>query len=132
MPIHSDHKKVLELSNVRWVEGGGFLKWKGGLYYNLYVPFYLLTHRLDLFWGSQQVLPPFLPKDLKAVLTYCDLVLYLYPDTMRWIAKVQQRLFQSYSVRRSSFILSISKQTSDDMCKKFGYPVEKLEWPILE
>ncbi|EOQ90509.1 glycosyltransferase, group 1 family protein [Leptospira yanagawae serovar Saopaulo str. Sao Paulo = ATCC 700523] len=125
LPIHSDHKKVLELSNVRWVEGGGFLKWKGGLYYNLYVPFYLLTHRLDLFWGSQQVLPPFLPKDLKAVLTYCDLVLYLYPDTMRWIAKVQQRLFQSYSVRRSSFILSISKQTSDDMCKKFGYPVEK-------
>ncbi|TGL18861.1 glycosyltransferase family 1 protein [Leptospira yanagawae] len=125
LPIHSDHKKVLELSNVRWVEGGGFLKWKGGLYYNLYVPFYLLTHRLDLFWGSQQVLPPFLPKDLKAVLTYCDLVLYLYPNTMRWIAKVQQRLFQSYSVRRSSFILSISKQTSDDMCKKFGYPVEK-------
>lgn len=98
---------------------------EGGLYYNLYVPFYLLTHRLDLFWGSQQVLPPFLPKDLKAVLTYCDLVLYLYPNTMRWIAKVQQRLFQSYSVRRSSFILSISKQTSDDMCKKFGYPVEK-------
>ncbi|TGL99567.1 glycosyltransferase family 4 protein [Leptospira jelokensis] len=125
LPIHADHKKVLELANVRWVEGGGFLKWKGGLYYNLYVPFYLLTHRLDLFWGSQQVLPPFLPKDLKAVLTYCDLVLYLYPDTMRWIAKVQQRLFQSYSVRRSSFILSISKQTSDDMCKKFGYPVEK-------
>lgn len=29
LPIHSDHKKVLELSNVRWVEGGGFLKWKG-------------------------------------------------------------------------------------------------------
>lgn len=123
LPIHEDHKAVLNLPNVTWVSGGGFLKWKGGVYYNLFVPFYLLKHRLDLFWGSQQVLPPFLPGSLKAVLTYCDLVLYLYPETMRWIAKVQQRLFQSYSVRRSSFILSISKQTSDDMCRKFGYPV---------
>lgn len=125
LPIHEDHKAVLDLPNVTWVSGGGFLKWKGGLYYNFYIPFYLFSHRLDLFWGSQQVLPPFLPKALRAVLTYCDLVLYLYPETMRWIAKVQQRLFQSYSVRRSSFILSISKQTSDDMCRKFGYPIEK-------
>jgi glycosyltransferase involved in cell wall biosynthesis len=125
LPIHPDHKAILELPNVRWVNGGGVLKWKGGLYYNLYIPFYLFTHRLDLFWGSQQVLPPFLPGDLKAVLTYCDLVLYLYPNTMRWIAKIQQRMFQRYSVMRSSFILSISKQTSDDMCKKFGYPVEQ-------
>ncbi|XDD44182.1 glycosyltransferase family 4 protein [Leptospira sp. WS60.C2] len=125
LPIHSDHKSVLDLPNVRWVEGGGILKWKGGLYYNLYIPFYTWTHQLDLFWGSQQVLPPCLPKDLKAILTYCDLVLYLFPNTMRWIAKMQQRLFQAYSVRRSSFILSISQQTSDDMCKKFGYPVEK-------
>ncbi|TGK48224.1 glycosyltransferase family 1 protein [Leptospira bouyouniensis] len=127
LPIHPDHKSVMELSNVHWVRGGGFLKWKGGLYYNLYIPLYLLTHRLDLFWGSQQVLPPFLPRELKAVLTYCDLVLYLYPNTMRWIAKIQQRLFQRYSVWRSSFILSISKQTSDDMCKKFGYPIHKTD-----
>ncbi|TGM93796.1 glycosyltransferase family 1 protein [Leptospira levettii] len=125
LPIHPDHKAVFGLKNVKWVEGGGFLKWKGGLYFNLYIPFYLLTHRLDLFWGSQQVLPPFLPRELKAVLTYCDLVLYLYPNTMRWIARLQQRLFQHYSVMRSSFILSISKQTSDDMCKKFDYPVQK-------
>lgn len=125
LPIHPDHKAVLDLPNVKWVEGGGFLKWKGGLYYNVYIPFYLLTHQLDLFWGSQQVLPPCLPKELKAVLTYHDLVLYLYPNTMRWIAKVQQRLFQRYSVRRSSFILSVSKQTSDDICKKFGYPKEQ-------
>ncbi|TGK83813.1 glycosyltransferase family 1 protein [Leptospira montravelensis] len=125
LPIHEDHKAVLDLPNVNWVSGGGFLKWKGGLYYNFFIPFYLFSHRLDLFWGSQQVLPPFLPKALRAVLTYCDLVLYLYPETMRWIAKVQQRLFQSYSVRRSSFILSISKQTSDDMCRKFGYPIEQ-------
>lgn len=125
LPIHEDHKAVIELPNVTWVSGGGFLKWKGGLYYNLYIPLYLLKNRLDLFWGSQQVLPPFLPSALRAVLTYCDLVLYLYPETMRWIAKVQQRLFQRYSVRRSSFILSISKQTSDDLCRKFGYPVDQ-------
>lgn len=121
LPIHSDHKDILNLSNVTVVTNGNIFRWKGGLYYNVFLPFYLKFKKLDLFWGSQQVLPPLLPRKLKAVLTYCDLVLYLYPETMRPIARWQQRLFQKYSVKRSSYILSISKQTSDDMCKFFGY-----------
>ncbi|MCZ8342835.1 MAG: glycosyltransferase family 1 protein [Leptospira sp.] len=125
LPIHPDHKSILNMQNVVWHSEGGFWRWKGGLYYNLYLPCRIRKDKLDLFWGSQQVLPPFLPKRLKAVLTYCDLVLYLYPETMRFLARVQQRLVQSYSVRRSSFILSISKQTSDDVCTKFHYPKEK-------
>ncbi|MDF3821477.1 glycosyltransferase family 1 protein [Leptospira sp. 96542] len=125
LPIHEDHKSVLNLKNVHWMSGGGFLKWKGGLFYNLYLPWFLLWNKMDLFWGSQQILPPLLPKYLKVVLTYCDLVLYLYPETMRPLARFQQKLFQRYSVLRADFILSISQQTSDDMCAKFGYPKEK-------
>lgn len=125
LPIHPDHKSILNMSNVVWHSEGGFWRWKGGLYYNFFLPLRIRKEKLDLFWGSQQVLPPFLPRELKAVLTYCDLVLYLYPETMRLLARIQQRLVQSYSVRRSSFILSISQQTSDDVCAKFHYPKEK-------
>lgn len=125
LPIHEDHKAILSLPNVVWESGGGLFRLKGGIYYNFFLPFQVRWQKLDFFWGSQQVLPPFLPKKMKAILTYCDLVLYLYPETMRFAAKIQQRLVQSYSVKRSSFILSISKQTSDDMCKKFNYPHEK-------
>ncbi len=121
-PIHPDHSILSKEPHLLWHEEGGFWKWKGGVYYNLYVPFLLRKLNLDLFWGSQQVLPPFLPKKLPAVLTYCDLVLYKYPETMRWVARLQQRFFQRYSVLRSSFILSISKSTSDDVVKFFEYP----------
>jgi glycosyltransferase involved in cell wall biosynthesis len=121
-PIHSSHSKILHSSNIHWEQGSGFLSKKGGLYFNIQLPFLLKNFNLNLFWGSQQVLPPFLPKDLPAVLTYCDLVLYLYPSTMRPIARLQQHLFQSYSVKRSSHILSISKNTQDDMIAKFDYP----------
>jgi glycosyltransferase involved in cell wall biosynthesis len=121
LPIHADHKDILALENVTVVKEGSIFRWKGGLYFNLFLPFFLRFFKLDLFWGSQQVLPPLLPRKLKAILTYCDLVLYLYPQTMRTLARIQQRLFQSYSVRRSSYILSISKQTSDDMCSFFKY-----------
>ncbi len=125
LPIHVDHRNILELKNVTFVNKGSVLRWKGGIYYNLYLPFLFRFFKLDLFWGSQQVLPPFLPKKLKAILTYCDLVLYLYPDTMRPLARMQQRLFQKYSVDRSAYILSISKQTNDDMCRFFLYDTNR-------
>jgi len=125
MPIHSDHKDILSLKNVTVVSNGNVFRWKGGLYFNLFLPFFLRFFKLDLFWGSQQVLPPLLPRKLKAILTYCDLVLYLYPETMRPMARWQQRFFQGYSVRRSSYILSISKQTSDDLCKFFQFDKSK-------
>jgi glycosyltransferase involved in cell wall biosynthesis len=124
-PIHSSHKKILEDKNMYWIQGEGILSKKGGTYYNILLPFLLKSFSLDLFWGSQQVLPPFLPNSLPAVLTYCDLVLYLYPETMRTIARWQQRFFQAYSVHRSSHILSISKNTEVDMIQKFNYPPER-------
>jgi glycosyltransferase involved in cell wall biosynthesis len=125
LPIHADHADILKLTNVTYLKNGGVFRWKGGLYFNLFLPVFLRFFRLDLFWGSQQILPPLLPKKIKAILTYCDLVLYLYPETMRPMARIQQRLFQRYSVKRSSFILSISKQTSDDLCSFFHYDQNK-------
>ncbi|GBF49034.1 glycosyltransferase [Leptospira ryugenii] len=124
LPIHPDHKDILSLPNVVVPKGGGIFRWKGGLYYNLYLPILLRFQAIDLFWGSQQILPPFLPRRIKAFLTYCDLVLYFFPKTMRGLARFQMKLFQRYSVRRSSYILSISQQTSGDVCKFFGYPKE--------
>lgn len=124
-PIHEAHKKLLDYSHLTWVQGEGLFSKKGGLYYNIALPLRIQKDNLSVFWGSQQVLPPFLPSNLPAVLTYLDLVLYLYPETMRPIARYQQRLFQSYSVRRSTHIMGISKQTVHDVVEKFKYPKEQ-------
>lgn len=121
-PIHESHQKVLQLANVHVYPARGWLARKGGLFYNLHLPMAIPDLKLDLFWGSQQILPPFLPSTLPTVLTYCDLVLYLYPHTMRRIARWQQKLFQAYSVKRADYILSISEQTRVDVNQHFQYP----------
>jgi glycosyltransferase involved in cell wall biosynthesis len=125
LPIHKNHYKILDLPNVTPRIGKGLLAKKGGAYFLLYLPFEIRNEAPDLFWGSQQVVPLGLPTNLPIVLTFCDLVLYLYPETMRKIAAIQQRLFQSYSVKQADFILSISNTTRLDLLKKFDYPSEK-------
>jgi glycosyltransferase involved in cell wall biosynthesis len=125
LPIHDSHRKILDLPNIQFVQGEGFFSKYGALYYNIYLPYQLLTQfKLDLFWGSQQVIPPLFQK-IPVVLTYCDLVLYKFPETMRFLARLQQLLVQSYSVSKADFILNISKQTRDDLVEKFKYPIEK-------
>ncbi|WCL47897.1 glycosyltransferase family 4 protein [Leptospira sp. GIMC2001] len=121
-PIHESHKEILKLPNIEWRQGQGILSKKGGTFYNIQLPFMIRKENLSLFWGSQQVLPPAIPNKIPCVLTYCDLVLYLYPETMRPLARFQQRLFQKYSVNRSAHILNISESTRRDLIAKFNYP----------
>lgn len=125
LPIHESHKSILELPNVEFHQGKGFLSKKGATYFNISLPLSLNQYNLDLFWGSQQVIPPLFFSKLPVVLTYCDLVLYKYPETMRLLAAIQQRLVQGYSVNRADYILSISEQTRVDLVKHFSYPEKK-------
>lgn len=124
LTLHPTHSKILELPNIFLHVGKGLFAKKGGLYFLVSLPREIRKGNFDLFWGSQQVAPFFLPKKLPVVLTYCDLVLYLYPQTMRKLAQLQQRFFQYYSVKRANFILSISENTRKDQIWKFNYPSE--------
>lgn len=130
-PWHEDFDSVIELPNVIWIQGRGILAKKGGLWFNLALPGILAKARLDLFWGSQQVIPPFLPSRIPVVLTYYDLVLYLFPGAMRKLARIQQRMFQRYSVNRASRILCISSQTRTDLISRFKIPPEKARVSLL-
>ena len=57
LPIHESHKTILELPNVEFHQGKGFLSKKGATYFNISLPLSLNQFHLDLFWGSQQVIP---------------------------------------------------------------------------
>jgi len=130
-PPHSDFDDILQLRNTEWIQGSGILSRYGGSWFNASLPFLIRKNPPDLFWGSQQVLPPFLPSGMPAVLTYYDLVLYFFPDAMRFLARIQQRAVQRYSVNRADRILSISTQTMNDMIQKFHYPPEKAGVSLL-
>lgn len=130
-PVHPDFQALLREPHLQWVTGEGFFARWGGAWFNASLPFLLKKAPPPLFWGAQQVLPPFLPRGTKAVLTYYDLVLYFYPEAMRVLARIQQRIFQRYSVKRADAILSISSRTMHDMIRKFNYPKERAKVALL-
>lgn len=131
LPWHSDFKEIVELPHVVWIQGRGFTARKGGLWFNLTLPKIIRSSSISLFWGAQQVIPPALPKNMPVVLTFYDLVSYFFPKAMRRIARIQQGLVQSYSVKRAARILSISRQTQEDMIRKFHYPPERAAVSLL-
>lgn len=129
LPLHADFAD-LPANHIHWHTGQGILSRKGGLYFNLALPWLLRNKPLDLFWGSQQVLPLFLPR-MPAVLTFYDLVAVFYPEAMRRLARYQQRIVQGYSIRRAGRILSISAQTQADMIRIYGYPAQRATVALL-
>ncbi len=128
---HSDFDDVISLPNVIWIQGRGVTSHRGGIWFNVTLPGIISRGDVDIFWGSQQIIPPFLPSRIPVVLTYYDLVLYLYPEAMRPIARIQQRMFQRYSVKRAKKILTISDQTGADLIRKFSIAPEIVKTALL-
>ncbi|MBL8021148.1 MAG: glycosyltransferase family 4 protein [Leptospirales bacterium] len=130
-PCHGDHLDLLKRPNIKWVQGTGALAWKQGLWFNSALPLRLRHDSLDVFWGSQQVLPPLLPRALPAVLTFYDLVALYFPGAMRTIARIQQKAFLKYSVRRAERILCISDQSRVDMIRELNVPESRTGVALL-
>ena len=130
-PCHSDFSNIVQMANIEWREGKGFFARYGGTWFNISLPMEIKKNPIDIFWGSQQVLPPFLSASVPAVLTYYDLVLFFFPEAMRFLARMQQQIFQKYSVMRSKRILSISTRTMLDMIEKFHYPAKQAKVSLL-
>ncbi|TGK05576.1 glycosyltransferase family 1 protein [Leptospira langatensis] len=126
-PIHEGYSELLKNSNIRVVIGDGPFAKKGGLYFAFYLPFQLRKHKIDLFWGTQQVFPLFLPKQVPGVLTYHDFVAYRFPETMRPIARLQQLFYLRRSIRRADFVLANSEFTAKELQTYYSFPKEKIE-----
>ncbi|MCH1911004.1 glycosyltransferase family 4 protein [Leptospira noguchii] len=132
--LHPSYSNLLNLPGIRFIKGEGFFSKKGGLYFAIALPLQLRKIKLDLFWGTQQVLPPFLSKKTATVLTYNDLVAYRFPDTMRTIARIQQKFYLSRSIKRADKLLPISESTRNEIAKFFHIPLEKMQvvYPGIE
>ncbi|EMJ95609.1 glycosyltransferase family 4 protein [Leptospira alstonii] len=132
--LHPSYANLLNLPGIRFIKGEGFFSKKGGLYFAIALPLQLRKIPLDLFWGTQQVFPPFLSKKTATVLTYNDLVAYRFPDTMRTLARIQQKFYLSRSVRRADKLLPISESTRNEVAEFFHIPFEKMQvvYPGIE
>ncbi|MCG3203801.1 MAG: D-inositol-3-phosphate glycosyltransferase [Elusimicrobia bacterium] len=120
---HKDFNTPLPGPNFR--KRSGALTRFGNIWMQTELPFWLKQDRVDVFWGTQHVLPVFMEKHIKGVLTVHDLVQYAFPDTMKmknlWINKI----IIPPSVHRADVIVAESNWTIADV-KKFINPKNKI------
>ncbi|MEQ8352601.1 MAG: glycosyltransferase family 1 protein [Leptospiraceae bacterium] len=125
-PPHSDYDELLKRSDVEWIQGQGALSRTGATDFNVRLPAELRKNPPDVFWGTQQVLPPALPAGTGAVLTFHDFVAYRFPDSMRRLARWQQKSVQGYSIKRADCILANSQQTRREILDRYKYPADQI------
>lgn len=77
--------------------------------------------KIDIFWGTQGILPLNLPSDIKSVLTVYDLTFYFYPSTMSWKNRIIMPLFSRRSLLRADRVVAISDSVAKDLKEIFPF-----------
>ena len=82
--------------------------------------------KIDIFWGTRQMLPPFLPAPIKKVITVYDLVWHYFPETMGSYNRLVLNLLAKRSIKSADHIITISKATAEGLTEIAGVPSQKI------
>lgn len=97
----------------------------GTVWLNTIMPFYLLKDKLDVFWGTSQILP-IVKCNIKMVLTVHDLALLKYDVGTRY-NQIIQRVLLKNSCISADRIITVSKSTKNDLIGTFGMKSKKID-----
>jgi len=103
------------LTNPKWRKRFGAKTNYGSVWMQAELPFWLKHDKVDLFWGTQHIIPLAMPKNIKAVLTVHDLVHYVFPGTMKPLNLLINKMIIPPSIHRTDAIVAISKWTLKDV-----------------
>ncbi|MFH0925640.1 MAG: glycosyltransferase family 1 protein [bacterium] len=99
----------------------------GTIWVQTKLPYLINKDKIDIFWGTQQVLPIFnVNKRVKMLLTVNDLIYKRFPETMEVINYWINILLTPVSIKKSDQIIAISKNTANDL----GYYYPKNKKPV--
>ena len=90
------------------------------LWYQIKLPRILEDYDIEVFWGTQNVLPIVKKKGISYVLTVHDLVYYECPETMKTKNRIASSVLLRKSISKADKIIAVSKSTRDGIIKKFG------------
>jgi glycosyltransferase involved in cell wall biosynthesis len=113
------------LPNHRWSKRSGAITRYGSVWMQAELPLWLTQDKVDVFWGTQHILPLMMSRDIKAVLTMLDLVHLVFPETMKRLNYIINKYIIPPSVHRTDAILAISSWTLSDV-KRFLNPQNKI------
>ncbi|OVE76860.1 hypothetical protein BVX98_04125 [bacterium F11] len=123
--LYSHREFDCSLPSERWKKKvEGFTR-PGSLWMQVELPFWLRRDKIDIFWGTQHVLPIRAPKKVKTVLTIHDMVHFAVPDTMRTSIYFINKLIVPPSVARADAIVADSHSTMNDL-KKYLKPKKEI------
>lgn len=121
--LFSDRKIIFDIgayNNVFLIEDTKNKVLKKTFWYVLKLPFIVNKMDIDIFWGSQQVLPFFLKSRIKKIVTIHDLVYIEMPETMNLYNKMICKVMVPYSIKKADEILSDSMSTKKGIMKYYG------------
>jgi glycosyltransferase involved in cell wall biosynthesis len=87
----------------------------------------IIRDRLDLFWGSNNLLPLGLPSELGKVVSIYDLILPLYSKYADPLSRSMHWLFAERSARQADRIIADSESTARDLQRIYGIAESKIE-----
>ncbi|MBE7413325.1 MAG: glycosyltransferase family 4 protein [Leptospiraceae bacterium] len=97
----------------------------GFLWLNYILPKELKEDRVDIFWGTLQMLP-FFKMNIPEVVNYHDLNFISAPNTMTKANYFQHKIFSPITLRHADKIFCLSKNTKNDIHQNFPRFKEKL------
>ncbi len=105
--------------NKRWHKRcyGKIVGEKGFLWYLLFARYQLKKDNIDIFWSTQNLIFPGIPKRFKVVLTIHDVVWYFMSATMRTKLGVVLRFFGKKSLSRADYVVCVSESTLKEVEK---------------
>ena len=114
------------VANPRWrqITGRGPFSVNGTLYFETVLTNRLNKDKIDVFWGTQHVLP--LNHRGNCILTIHDFAWMEFPETIERFNLLVQKLFLKRSIMKADHIISVSYATAAYLKKYFHVPEEKI------
>ena len=102
---------------------------KGTLFLRYILPKILKDDNVDVFFGTQHVLPKRneYTKDIKYVLTVHDLAIHKFKTVGSRKNTIIQRLFLKRSCKEADKIIAVSESTKKDIVEMFNIPESKID-----
>ncbi|ABP68143.1 glycosyl transferase, group 1 [Caldicellulosiruptor saccharolyticus DSM 8903] len=126
--LFSDREISLDFNypNVKTVVESDYKLLKGTLWYMQKMDYLIKKYNIDVFWGTQNILPFIRNKNVIKILTVHDLVCYKYPQTMERLNYFINRVFIPYSIKSADKIVAVSNSTKEDILNYFNVDPKKI------
>lgn len=104
---------------------------RGPIWHNTQVVDMLREDAVDLFWGTNGLIPLRGLGRTATVVTIHDLVHAFAPQTQELGKRWKQRVFQPLCTRAADRVIAVSQATADDVARHYGRVPESIVHPLV-